>query len=66
MFKIKVIDYVDGIFTVQIKRPLGTVEKREFTKDAFKEYMESVKSYCEHKGYKIHLLGKDAIDSERL
>lgn len=66
MFDIEVLEYTDGFFKIRIKRPLGEVEIREFSKAALKEYFESLKVFCRHKGYKIcfnHLEGRAYLTS---
>lgn len=44
----------NGLYTVKIKREVGPgTETREFTEKALKEYLESAKQYCQHKGYEF-------------
>ncbi|MDF2789235.1 MAG: hypothetical protein K0S80_2333 [Neobacillus sp.] len=43
---------VDGFYSVDIKREIGTgIESREFSKAGLEEYLETTKAYCKHKGY---------------
>ena len=44
----------EGLYTVKIKREVGNgTETREFSKAGLEEYLDSSRSYCEHKGYEF-------------
>ena len=45
----------DGFRKVQIKRLLGSVETREFSPEALKEYLERLENYCIYKSYKLNV-----------
>ena len=51
--KIKVIGNENGYMIVQTQRPFGTVEKNELTPQAYEEYLEQARNYCDHKKYEL-------------
>lgn len=44
---------VDGFYKVDIKPAVGCTYQRQFTLDGLKEYLDSAKAYCDHKGYRF-------------
>lgn len=53
MFVITVEKIEDGFIHIEVKKPFGTIEKREFSLAAFVEYLGYAKNYCEFKGYSL-------------
>jgi hypothetical protein len=53
MFKVTMLGMLDGFLRVEVKRPFGTIEKRDFTPAAFEEYISAIETYCEYKGYSL-------------
>jgi hypothetical protein len=51
-FHVRVLEVTDdGTRQIEVRRPLGTVETREFSREGLNEYIEASKRYCEDKGY---------------
>lgn len=53
MFRVTVMNQANGLLHVEIKRPFGTVDRLEFTPEAFSDYRKEIKSYCDYKGYEL-------------
>lgn len=52
----------DGLYTVKIKREIGTGrETREFTRKALEEYLDGAEEYCKMKGYEFIFEGNDLL-----